>query len=93
MQDVIEVIKITQNEDTNQVSKIRKTFEWRDVISIEEAVEEVKTDLNELNLCHIQLTFDNFICIEKYSTIKKLWLQYREQAKKDDERVSNVIKQ
>jgi len=93
MQDTIELIRITKNPDLGIVDKVRKVIELRDVISIEEGGSEIQEELKEKKLVLMTLTYAEIVIVEDYNKIKKQWLAFRELAKEEDGKVSNVLKQ
>ncbi len=91
MQDTIEVVRVTKNPDMGIVDKIRKILEWRDVISIEEGGQEIAQELEEDNLVLFTLSYGEIVVKGSYDTLKRKWLNFREEAKKADSKLSNII--
>ena len=93
MQDTIELIRITKNPDLGIIDKVRKIIELRDVISIEEGGSEIQQELDEKRLVLMTLTYSEIIVVADYDKLKKQWLAFRELAKEEDGKVSNILKQ
>ena len=93
MQDTVELIRITKNPDLGTIDKVRKVIEWRDVISIEEGGSEIVEELQEENLVLITLAYAEMIAVVSYTAIRDRWLAFREEAKEEDGKINNVLKQ
>lgn len=93
MQDTMELIRITKNPDLGIIDKVRKIIELRDVISIEEGGSEILQELDEKKLVLMTLTYSEIIVVADYDKLKKQWLAFRELAKEEDGKVSNILKQ
>jgi len=91
MQDVIEVIRVTKDPEMGIIDRTRKLIELRDIISIEESGQEVIRELESQGLVLITLTYTELIIEESYSTIKRKWKKFREEAKVADNKLSNML--
>ena len=80
MQDVIELIRVTKNAQLNYIDKVKKIIEWRDVISIEEAGQEISSELESDNLVMITLSYAEIVVEGSYESLKAKWIKYRKDA-------------
>lgn len=83
MQDVIEVVRVTKNAEIGYIDKVKKIVEWRDVISIEEAGQEIGSELESDNLVMITLSYSEIVVDASYEDLKAKWIKYRKAAKKE----------
>ena len=83
MQDVIEVVRVTKNAEIGYIDKVKKIIEWRDVISIEEAGQEIGSELESDNLVMITLSYAEIVVDGDYEDLKAKWMKYRKAAKKE----------
>lgn len=83
MQDVIEVVRVTKNAEIGYIDKVKKIIEWRDVISIEEAGQEIGSELESDNLVMITLSYSEIVVDGSYEDLKAKWIKYRKAAKKE----------
>lgn len=83
MQDVIELTRVTKNAELNYIDKVKKIIEWRDVISIEEAGQEIGSELESDNLVMITLSYAEIVVEGSYESLKAKWIKYRKHDKKE----------
>lgn len=89
MQDVIELIRVTKNAEMGYVDKVKKVVEWRDVISIEEAGQEIYDELEQDNLVMLTLSYGEIVIQASYTSLKEKWLKFRKEAKEIDSKLNN----
>lgn len=70
--------------DTQVVEVTRKVFEWRDVLSIEEAGIDTCNELGEEKLIFLTLNYMEMVIRGDYEKFRDNWFSYREWAKKED---------
>lgn len=89
MQDVIELIRVTKNAEMGYVDKVKKVVEWRDVISIEEAGQEIYDELEQDDLVMLTLSYGEIVIQASYTNLKEKWLKFRKEAKEIDSKLNN----
>ena len=90
MQDVIELTRVTKNAELNYIDKVKKIIEWRDVISIEEAGQEIGSELESDNLVMITLSYAEIVVEGSYENLKTKWIKYRKEAEKQKNKGFNL---
>ena len=90
MQDIIELIRVTKDPEMGFTDKVKKTIEWRDVISIEEAGQEVSNELGQVNLVMLTLSYTEIIVEGSYTALKNKWIKFREDVKKEENKIDNL---
>ena len=91
MQDTVEIRRIAKNTDTGVIDVVRKQIDWRDVISVEEGGSEVQEELDEERLIYITLPYLELVAVAEYTQFKRKWLAWREFAKKEDQKLTNIL--
>jgi len=82
---MLEVVRIMKNPETQVVSQVRKTIEWRDVLNIEEGSEDLYIELameDDEELCGINLGYEENIVVGNYDTLVKGWKDYKKYLEK-----------
>lgn len=90
MQDTIELIRVSKNEELGFIDRVRKVVEWRDVISIEEAGQDVTSEIDQSNLIIITLSYTEIVIEGSYKLLKTKWLKFRKEAREEDNKLDNI---
>jgi len=91
MLDTVEIRRISKNTDTEVIDIVRKQIEWRDILSVEEGGSEVQRELEEDNLIYLTLPYIELVVVAEYGQFKRKWLAWREFAKKEDQKLTNIL--
>lgn len=88
MQEEIEIIRIVKNPDTGEIAITKKMINLVDIISVEEASNDLISILKRSDIVCLTLNYDDICVIGSYKKYKKLFLDYGEYIKKNKESIN-----